>query len=62
MRNKPTLQILLFCKEQTMIPLPKFLGEPTCSHDPYLEPTCSHNPYPSYIKHVDHTEITLISM
>jgi hypothetical protein len=28
-RNKPTPQILLFCKEQTTIPLPKFLPEPT---------------------------------
>jgi hypothetical protein len=41
-RNKPTPQILLFCKEQTTIPLPKFLREPTCSHDPY--PSSSHNP------------------
>jgi hypothetical protein len=41
-RNKPTPQILLFCKEQPTIPLPKFLCEPTCSHDPY--PSHSHNP------------------
>ncbi len=46
-RNKPTPQILLFCKEQTMIPLPKFLCEPKCCHDPLCEPTWSHNPYPS---------------
>jgi hypothetical protein len=41
-RNKPTLQILLFCKEQTAIPFPIFLCEPTCYHDPY--PSRSHNP------------------
>ena len=47
-RNKPTPQILLFCKEQTTIPLPNFLPEPTVTI-PLREPTCSHNPSSHYL-------------